>query len=86
MAQRNSENDGLVFAAAVFFFMFVFLYAVACFIAVVLTIIAYFAWRTPVTILKWTITPREARIFICSGIAGMVGTLLFAVFCAAMWD
>ena len=88
MAQRNSETDGMVMGlalvgAAVFIMFFIF-YALACFAAIVFTILALCALDRDITIYKWTTTPREARIFLSCGIAGLIGLPVFVIFCAAL--
>ena len=89
MSQRNNEIDGaamgIAFVGAAFIMLFLVLYAVACFVAVVLSIVAFCALEKPLTIYKWTITPREARIFLGSGIAGLISVPVFVIFCAALF-
>ena len=90
MSQRNSETDGmamgLALVGAAFIMLFLVLYAVACFCAIVLSILAFCALEQPLTIYKWTITQREARIFLGSGITGLIGLPVFVIFCAALFQ
>ena len=90
MSQRNSETDGMAMGLALvgmaFALLFMVLYAVACFVAIVLTLLALCAWNEPLHLTsKMIITPREARIFIGSGIAGLIGLPVFVIFCAALF-
>ena len=88
MSQQNSEAQamgmGLALVGVAFALLFFVLYAVACFVAIVLTIVALYALDHGLTIFGQTITPREARIFLASGVAGLIAVPLFALFCAAL--
>lgn len=88
MAERNSETDGMFLGLAfvgfaVFALCFVF-YAIACFAALALTIVALCALDHEITLFGETITPHEARVFLGSGLAGLVGLPVFMIFCAAL--
>lgn len=90
MSNNNNDNSaamGLGLIGAAFVFMAIFIYAVAVFLAIVLTILSIFAWQRPVRAFGKTLcTPLEARIFIGSGILGAVGVFLFAVLCTILFD
>lgn len=84
MSQNNNDNAGMAMAfglvVAVIAVMGILLYFAAVFLAFVLTIIALFAWNTPVTVGKWTVMPGEARSFVKRGLAGALLLPIFAIF------
>ncbi|MDB5243727.1 MAG: hypothetical protein JWP57_4353 [Spirosoma sp.] len=88
--QQNNEANGaamgLIFVGVCFFFMFALIYAVACFAAMVLTVIALCALDKPLTIYKWTTTPEEARIFLGCGLVGLAGLPVLVLFCAILFN
>jgi len=88
MSQNNNDNSGLALAfglvCAVIAAMAIMLYFAALFVAFVLTIVSLFAWNSPVTIGKWTVTPDAARGFIMRGLAGAVLLPLFVLFLAVV--
>ncbi|MBN9033804.1 MAG: hypothetical protein BGO05_21405 [Rhizobiales bacterium 63-7] len=83
MSSNNNDNGAgmavaivcaLIGAAAIF------LFAILAFVAFVLTILAIFAWNSPVTLGKWTLHPHEARAFVGRGILGAVLVPTFVLF------
>ena len=89
MAQRNTENDGMIMGLALVgvavLIMFAIFYALACFFALILTVIALCAWNENLTIGNWTVTTEEARVFIFGGLAGLVALPVFIVFCQMLF-
>ena len=90
MASNNNDNSGAAaiigFALAVVGAIAIFIFAVLAFIAFVLTILAIFAWNSPLTIGKWTLYPEEARSFVWRGIAGAAFIPAFALFVSVVFD
>lgn len=81
----NNQNDnsgaGLVFIG--FMMMLFFLYALACFIALVFTALSLLAWFRPLTLWRgFTIEPGEAHALIYGGLSGAVVVPVFAAFSA----
>src|SRR5690606_618775 len=59
--------------------------AVACFIALIITLLALLAWSRPVCLFGETLcTPLDARVFIGSGIAGAIVIPAFCLFCSLL--
>ncbi len=87
---NNNDNGaamGMAVVVAIFGFMAIFIYAVAVFLAIALTILSIIAWQRPVRAFGKTLcTPLEARIFIGSGMLGAVGVFLFAVLCTILFE
>jgi hypothetical protein len=70
---NNNDNSGSAAIAFVFgglIFMGLFLYALAAFFALVLTIVSICAWHKPRRFLGHIIYPHEAHAFVRNGIAG----------------
>lgn len=88
--QQNNEVNGMalgvIFVGACFFAMFIFVYAIACFVALVLSGVALRALKGPVTIYKWTTTPEEARVFLWSGFVGLTGLSAIILFSSALFQ
>lgn len=83
---NNGEMMGIAIVAAIIGLAAIFLYAVAAFLALGLTVVAFCAWDKPRTIFGNVLTPAEARAFVGRGILGAILLPVFAVFCAAMFD
>lgn len=88
MAQRNTENDSMIFGLALigaaFCVLMFAVYALVCFAALILTIIALCALKQEITIYRWTTTPRDAAIFLGCGAAGLIGLPVFVLFCTML--
>lgn len=82
---NNGEAMGFAFILAGLAMVGFFLFAVAAFFALILSVLCLIAWNNPLTIGKMTITPEEARIFIYSGVAGSILLPVFAVFCCILF-
>ncbi len=85
----NNDNSGAAVAvglmAATAFAMAMIVYVVACFIALVCTVLSLLALTLNRPIPLWggnAVTPDEGRIFLISGLAGAVGVPVFALVCA----
>lgn len=89
---NNNGNDGgaamgLALVGAFCMFVMIFIYAVACFVAVVFTIISWLAWDKPLRVFGYQLcAPHEARYFVYTGLAGAVGLAAFVVFCSLLFD
>jgi hypothetical protein len=84
MSSNNSEGGGILFVLALIavflYFIFLFVFALGAFLAVIFTILCLLAWNRPLTLFGYAITPREARAFVGRGILGMILLPLFATF------
>jgi len=89
---NNNGNDGgaamgLALVFAVIYFIGIIAYTIACFLAVICTVIALCAWDKPLRLFGEHICgPLEARIFIGTGLAGAVAVPAFALFCSLLLD
>ncbi len=83
---NNSESMSIAVVIAVITFIGLFLYALAAFFAVVLTIVALSAWNKSLTLFGHTIHPHEARAFVRNGFVGMFMVPLFVVFAQALLE
>ncbi len=92
MSNQNQNNEisglamiagffGVALAMMVFFFI-----AVLAFASLVLTIIALCAWNNPVTLMRRTVYPGEARAFVKQGLLGMVLLPSFVLFCSVVFQ
>ena len=83
----SNKNDNSAAATAVgavgagLAFMAVFLFAVAAFVASVLTILCVIACYRPLKIGKWTLSTEEAAWFLIRGSAGSFLVPAFVLFC-----
>jgi len=90
MSSNNDTNGaamglGLIIVALAFVAFAV--YAIACFIAGIFTVLSLLALKRPLKL--WgahKVDPAEARIFLISGIVGAIAVPLFAEFCAFLAD
>ena len=90
MSSRNDETSGMGAAVGIvggaMFMMFMFLFAVAAFLSLCLTVVCIFAWDKPIKLGNYTLQPREARAFLCGGVAGMWLLPIFAVFSSLLFQ
>lgn len=88
MSSRNDEAQGMAVAlglvATAFIFAAMFVFAVATFLAVIMTLVAFYAWDKPRKLFGETLYPHEARAFVYGGIAGTFLLPIFAVFAAIL--
>lgn len=89
MSQKNDNSEaagviGLVGAGMII--MAAVLFAVVAFFAIVLTVIAFFAWDKPRRIGKFTIQPHEARAFVYRGIIGAIAVPACTIFACILFD
>ncbi len=86
---NNNDNSGtllVAFAVAAIAAAVMFFYALAAFVTVVLTIIAFCGWFKPLTLFGSTIYPHEARAFVRNGVIGTILTPLFVIFAANLLE
>jgi hypothetical protein len=90
MSQNNNDNSGLAvgiaFIGAAAAVMLLVIFAAACFLAFVLTLIAFYAWNEPRVILGEVFDPQEARAFVYRGLAGAVLLPVFLLFCVILFN
>lgn len=63
-----------------------FLFAIAAFTALLLTVLSLIAWNRPLNLGVITIEPPVARAIVYSGLAGAVTGPLFVLFCTYLFD
>jgi len=89
MSSQNNEAQGMAVAlgliGAAFFFAAMIVFAVAAFLALVMTLVAFYAWDKPRKVFGETIYPHEARAFVYGGVAGTFLLPVFAVFAALLF-
>jgi hypothetical protein len=79
--KQNDDNAGLAIVIAMIGIVALFFFAVLLIFAGVLTVLSILAWNKPLKLTdEITILPREARIFVYSGLAGIA----IAVVCAGL--
>lgn len=89
---NNNGNDGgaamglaLVFAAM--YFIGLVAYALACFLAVICTVLSFLAWDKPLRLFGHQIfSPDEARWYMYSAVGGSILIPAFAFFCAVLFN
>lgn len=88
MASNNNSNEagGLALVLAFIGAMAIMFAVVLAFFAFVLTIIAIFAWNSPLRLGKWVVTPEEARAFVGRGIVGAIMVPAFCLFCEVVFQ
>ena len=77
-SNNSAEVTGFAFVIAIIGIAGMFLFALAAFAALVLSVIAFFAWNKPLRLGKHTLMPEEARAFVRNG---LIGAALAPVFC-----
>lgn len=85
-SNNNSDLNGIAIAGAIIAIAMMFMFAVAAFLALAMTVIAICAWEKPLTLFGETLHPHEARAFVYRGLAGAVILPVFAVFCSVLLD
>jgi hypothetical protein len=84
MSSNNNENSAIAGAIALvvagIYLLAIFALMALIFVSLVLTILCFFAWNSPVTLGKWTLEPDEARGFVYRGLAGACLLPAFVVF------
>lgn len=87
---NNNDNSGAIFGLAMicaaFWFLAIAAYAIACFIAAILTILSIVAWHRTVRIGSFVFHPHEARQFVLCGVIGAIGLPVFVILCTALFD
>lgn len=84
--QTSPETIGLAIVIAVVGLMAIVFYAIACFLALVLTLLCFWAWNKPRTLFGETLLPEEARAFVGAGVFGAFVAPLFVLFCELLFD
>lgn len=74
MSQNNSETNGMIFVMAIlgvgFIFMAGILAVLLALFSAFMTGVALWAWNKPRIFMKQVILPKEARLYVYSGLAG----------------
>lgn len=82
MSQQNDETKGLImviaFMGAAVYAMAIFAFIIAAFASLVMTLVCFFAWSSPIRLGSWTLMPDAARSFVYRG---LIGAGLLAAFC-----
>lgn len=90
MSSNNNDNGGaflgIAFVCAALWFMMIAAYAIACFFAVIFTILSFIAWHRPLRLGKLALHPHEARRFVGCGIVGAIGLPAFVIFCTILFE
>jgi len=90
MSSRNDETSGMGAAIGIVggaaLIMFMFLFALAAFVSLCLTILCVLAWNKPLQIGPYELSPRPAQAFIRGGIIGAGLVPLFAAFCSLLFN
>lgn len=82
---NNSDAAGFAFVLAGLALFALLIYAVAAFMALVLTIVALFAWDKPLTLFGTTMAPQDARRFVYGGCIGAAVLPVFALFTSSFF-
>lgn len=89
MSSKNDGTNETAMALGLFcmaaFFLFVFVFAVATFVALIFTCLAIAAWERPLKLGKETLQPDEARRFVYCGLGGAVALPFFVFFCIVLF-
>jgi hypothetical protein len=89
MSSRNDNSEAgfaLAMVGAGFVIVGAILFALAAFVALILTILCIFAWSKPLKLGNMIIEPWEARAFVGGGVAGMWLLPVFALFCEVLFQ
>ena len=94
MSNQQQDNSGviggMIVAGAVMLFFAAF--ALFAFIAFLMTIACFIAWRRPLRIGKFSIEPYQAHAFVAGGVIGAIAVPAFVKFCEVffgvpiVWD
>lgn len=88
--QNNNGNSavglGVAFAFAAIWIFFALIYAVAAFVALVISVMAVIALFHPLHFGKYSLEEKEARAFLLRGIAGAFVLTGFCIFAEAMFN
>ncbi|TCI00185.1 hypothetical protein EJV46_05925 [Roseococcus sp. SYP-B2431] len=88
MSQKNNDGGagmGALFILVIIAATRIFIYAIAVFVSLGLTLIYLVALSGPLRLGKWYITPAEAKSFILRGVIGAATAPLLAVFVASIF-
>lgn len=89
-SSNNNDNSGIAIAigliVAAAYALAIFFVALMVILAVVFTVIAIAAWKRPLRIGKWVVTPAEAHDFVNRGLYGMWGLPLAAALCDIFFE
>ena len=80
---KSDESAGLAIIMGGAAVVAMFLFMLAAFVALALTVVYIFALDRPYKIGKFDVTPQEAKAFILGGLAGVVILPLFVAFIGA---
>lgn len=86
MDSKQNENLGLAIVIVALGFIGMFVFALLAFLAIILTLVAFYSWNKPRKFGSVTIEPKDAREFVFGGIAGAFLVGVFVQFAAALWD
>ena len=81
---KDNENQGMLFGAGLAI-MAALIFAIMAFIAIILTVLALFAWNRPLRIGSLVVQPDEARSFVYRGLIGAVVLPAFIAFATALY-
>jgi hypothetical protein len=87
---NNSEVNGMIFVIAIlgagFIFLAGFLAILLALFSAFMTVIALWAWNKPRVFMKQVILPKEARLYVWSGIAGSLILPMLVVIASGYMD
>lgn len=90
MSSQNDETKGLImiiaFFGAAMLAMVVYAAVIAAFFALVMTVVCFFAWNSPLTFGNTTLMPDAARGFVYRGLIGALLAAAFSVFAAIIFN
>lgn len=89
MSSQNDETKGLImvlaFMGAALYAMAIFAFVVAAFASLILTLVCFFAWNSPLSIGSWTLMPDAAHSFVYRGLIGSGLLAAFSIFAAILF-
>jgi hypothetical protein len=84
-SKNNDTNSAAALMGAGLLIVMMILFALGVFIAGAMTIVCMFAWHRPIKFFGETITPREAHLFVYSGLVGVFLLPAFALCCGVLF-
>ncbi|SMH30285.1 hypothetical protein [Mesorhizobium australicum] len=84
-SKSNDENAAIGVVVAVIAFAALFFFALLAFAALVFTVLALLAWKKPLRLGRFVITPDEAHAFVGRGLIGMALAPTFWAFCCILF-
>lgn len=84
-SKSNDENAAIGVVVAVIAFAALFFFALLAFVALVFTVLALLAWKKPLRLGRFVITPDEAHAFVGRGLIGMALLPTFWAFCCILF-